>query len=90
LSPRDGNGTPDGQDDWDGDGMKNGAEMSRGTDPLNPDTDGDGVLDGKDNCPLHKNADQKDSDGDGIGDACDPFENNEEAPPLEAPNGTGD
>ncbi|HZP46923.1 MAG TPA: choice-of-anchor tandem repeat GloVer-containing protein [Vicinamibacterales bacterium] len=34
------------------------------------DTDHDGVLDGLDNCPLVANADQLDTDGDGIGDAC--------------------
>jgi len=37
-----------------------------------PDSDGDGVLDAADNCPLVSNADQTDTDGDGIGDACDP------------------
>lgn len=35
------------------------------------DTDQDGVADEKDVCPEVKNADQKDSDGDSIGDACD-------------------
>ncbi len=35
-----------------------------------PDTDGDGVLDPVDNCPLTANPDQTDTDGDGIGDAC--------------------
>ncbi|MCK6532418.1 MAG: thrombospondin type 3 repeat-containing protein [Polyangiaceae bacterium] len=35
------------------------------------DGDGDGVTDDKDNCPSAKNADQKDSDQDGKGDACD-------------------
>ena len=35
-----------------------------------PDTDGDGVLDDADNCPAVPNPDQADSDGDGIGDAC--------------------
>jgi len=34
------------------------------------DTDGDGVCDDEDNCPDTANADQADSDGDGIGDAC--------------------
>ncbi len=39
--------------------------------PKPVDTDGDGIVDGKDNCPLVANPDQKDTDGDKIGDACD-------------------
>jgi Thrombospondin type 3 repeat/RTX calcium-binding nonapeptide repeat (4 copies) len=35
------------------------------------DTDGDGIPDGEDNCPVHSNEDQADADGDGIGDVCD-------------------
>ncbi len=34
------------------------------------DTDGDGICDNEDNCPMAPNADQTDSDGDGVGDAC--------------------
>jgi C1A family cysteine protease len=34
------------------------------------DTDGDGVANTVDNCPLDYNPDQTDTDGDGIGDAC--------------------
>ncbi|TEU13940.1 MAG: hypothetical protein E3J25_05335, partial [Anaerolineales bacterium] len=34
------------------------------------DADGDTVPDASDNCPLVDNPDQTDSDGDGIGDAC--------------------
>jgi hypothetical protein len=34
--------------DSDGDGLTNWEEYLRGTDPLNPDTDGDGILDGED------------------------------------------
>ena len=35
------------------------------------DTDNDGVDDSHDNCPTIPNPDQKDTDNDGIGDACD-------------------
>lgn len=35
------------------------------------DNDGDGVLNGDDNCPDTANAGQADADGDGIGDVCD-------------------
>ncbi|WP_417910357.1 thrombospondin type 3 repeat-containing protein [Candidatus Electronema sp. PJ] len=34
------------------------------------DTDGDGIIDENDNCPVTPNQDQADSDGDGIGNAC--------------------
>ena len=41
------------------------------------DSDGDGVCDAVDNCSLVANADQRDSDGDGIGNRCDAdFDNN--------------
>ena len=42
--------------------------------PLNcsaPDTDGDGVADANDNCPLFANPGQQDADADRVGDACD-------------------
>jgi len=34
------------------------------------DADGDGILDWRDNCPSHANANQLDTDRDGEGDAC--------------------
>jgi len=39
--------------------------------PPAPDADGDGVVDGLDNCPSIFNLEQADLDGDDIGDACD-------------------
>ncbi len=41
-------------------------------DSQQPDTDGDGVIDGCDNCFDTANATQIDSDGDGTGNLCDP------------------
>lgn len=37
-----------------------------------PDPDGDGVADDVDDCPYVADSDQRDSDGDGRGDACSP------------------
>ena len=39
------------------------------------DSDSDGIIDSNDNCPDKANSDQKDSDGDGIGDVCDEDDN---------------
>ena len=43
-------------------------EVVHGSTPV--DTDGDGVADGQDNCPLSSNQDQDNADGDAIGDVC--------------------
>ncbi len=56
--------------DRDEDGVPYWIEEANGTDPDDADTDGDGVLDGDDNCPTIPNPDQADSDGDGVGDIC--------------------
>lgn len=42
--------------------------------PIDPnDLDGDGILNGNDNCPRTPNEDQGDADEDGIGNICDAF-----------------
>ncbi|QCE40806.1 thrombospondin type 3 repeat-containing protein [Psychroserpens sp. NJDZ02] len=41
----------------------------------NGDEDGDGILNGVDNCVYTANADQTDADGDGVGDVCQDSDN---------------
>ncbi len=57
-------------DDMDGDGLRNEAEMGGGTDPRSPDTDGDGV---RDNVEAARGSDPRmsDSDHDGVPDGQD-------------------
>lgn len=69
-------GIPDEIDaDDDGDGVLDEEEVTAGLDravtsAVIVDSDGDGPSDRDDNCPDVANADQRDQDGDGFGDAC--------------------
>jgi hypothetical protein len=94
LFDKDKDGIPDDFEDINGNGVVDSGE----TDPLEPDSDGDGIADGVspfyvingDNCPLSANSDQVDSDGDGQGDLCDADADNDsvldayDALPLDA------
>jgi hypothetical protein len=65
----DGDGTGDVCDsDIDGDGLDNTAELSLGTDPWNPDTDGDGLADGLEVNVTMTEPLNPDSDGDYLDD----------------------
>ena len=76
---KDGDGIINEEDpDADGDGVSNDDEKEAGLDPLNPDTDGDGINDGDEDTDGDgkKNKDEsevpegsvEDKDGDGLGD----------------------
>ncbi|HUL44964.1 MAG TPA: OmpA family protein [Bacteroidota bacterium] len=54
--------------DADHDGLTNKQEAELGTDPHNPDTDGDGLSDGDEVLKYHTDPLKKDSDGDGLSD----------------------
>src|SRR5204863_332588 len=56
--------------DIDGDGIDTAHDAFPPDPSEHADTDGDGLGDNADNCPLIANASQEDTDGDKIGDAC--------------------
>ena len=49
-------------------------------DCLETDSDGDGIANGPDNCPLDFNPEQLDTDFDAMGNACDPDDDNDKSP----------
>ena len=69
----DNDGLLDTQEDINSNGIVDAGE----TDPLNPDSDADTVLDGIDNCSIVTNIDQTDTDNDTQGNACDVDDDND-------------
>ena len=47
-----------------------GVVAANGSIELQPDADGDGIVNANDNCPLFRSQDQSDDDDDGIGNVC--------------------
>lgn len=57
-----------GSSDLDGDGLTAERELAEGTDPENPDTDGDGLFDGEEIAAFGTDPLNRDTDGDGFTD----------------------
>jgi len=53
-----------------GNGGPTGGDPFAGSTGNLDDTDGDGIINTSDNCPTDSNANQADSDNDGVGDTC--------------------
>ena len=73
LRDTDGDGLADTKEDLNANGLTDANESNR----LVPDSDGDGVKDGFDNCLLRANANQRNSNGDAFGNVCDADLNND-------------
>ena len=75
----DGDGLGNNEDlDADNDGASDDEEQAAGTDPIDSDSDDDGVIDGSDNCGLVSNGDQGNVDEDAMGDFCDDDSDNDD------------
>ena len=83
LNDTDGDGTFDGDENPDNDGVPNYDEYLKGTNPNKNDTDDDSSCDYRDNCPLVPNPEQTNTDGDEMGDACDDDDDNDGVPDEE-------
>lgn len=64
----DNNNKPDGDEDYDNDGLSNGEEVKFGSNPAYEDSDEDGISDGQEVNTYKTNPIKKDTDGDGASD----------------------
>ena len=67
------------------DGFSISVTGSSQTFDFEPDTDGDSLVDSKDNCPTVSNPNQANADGDAQGDVCDPDDDNDGVPDTSDP-----
>jgi hypothetical protein len=72
-------------DDTDCDGLLNLAELVEGTDPEDPDSDDDGLLDGEEVNEHATDPNNPDSDGDGFSDGQEVFAGSDPNDPLSTP-----
>ena len=70
-------------DDYDNDGLDNQEEQFYGTDPFNPDTDGDKLSDGDEVHKYGTDPTNQDTDGDSMPDNVDPIPNSKTQKPKE-------
>ena len=68
LQDSDNNGTNDGDEDFDNDGLSNLTEINGSTNPADNDSDDDGLLDGEE-ITLGTNPNEEDTDEDGVSDS---------------------
>jgi len=66
----DGDGTGDAAEDLDGDGLAAAGEQTAGSNPLEPDTDGDDLVDGAEVGANRTSPTKADTDGDGLDDGA--------------------
>ncbi|MEM7384130.1 MAG: hypothetical protein AAF514_04225, partial [Verrucomicrobiota bacterium] len=74
-----------GEIDSDQDGLTDNAETAAGTDPLNPDTDGDGLDDGEEIRTHKTDPTLNDTDGDGVSDQTEILRETDPLDPADAP-----
>ncbi|MCP4849672.1 MAG: hypothetical protein GY899_17180, partial [Verrucomicrobiaceae bacterium] len=79
-------GTDPTEEDTDGDGLADGAEVADGTNPASSDTDGDGLADGAEIATHGTDPTIADSDGDGFNDGIEVAEGSDPTDANDSPD----